>query len=58
MDRKNEDLYYPNRWPRIILESTEEIVGKNGVNALLNMAGLQQYIGNYPPDNMKKEIPF
>jgi predicted hydrocarbon binding protein len=57
-DIKNEDCFYPNRWPRIILETTEEIVGKNGVNALLNMAGLNQYIGNYPEDNMKKEFPF
>lgn len=55
---KNEDCYYPNRWPRIILETTEEIVGENGVKSLLNLAGLQQYIGNYPPDNMKKEFPF
>lgn len=57
-DNKNEDCFYPNRWPRIILETTEEIVGKNGVDALLNLAGLQQYVGNYPPDNMSKEFPF
>ncbi len=57
-DKKNEDCFYPNRWPRIILETTEDIVGKNAVNALLNMAGLNQYINNYPPDNMKKEFPF
>jgi predicted hydrocarbon binding protein len=54
----NEGLFYPNRWPRIILTSTEEIVGEKGVNALLNMAGLSEYINNYPPDNMKKEFPF
>lgn len=56
--KKNEDCFYPNRWPRIMLESTEEIVGENAVKALLNMAGLQQYIGNYPPDNMSKEFSF
>lgn len=55
---RNDDCYYPNRWLRIILESTEEIVGKKGVNALLNLASLSQYIDNYPPDNMKKEFPF
>jgi predicted hydrocarbon binding protein len=55
---QNEDCFYPNRWVRIILIATEEIVGKNGVNALLNMGGLSQYIDNYPPDNMKKEFPF
>ena len=45
----NSDAYYPNRWPRIILMSAEEIVGEKGVAALLNLAGLPQYIGNYPP---------
>ena len=54
----NDDKYYPNRWVRIILIATEEIVGKNGVNALLNMGGLSSYIDNYPADNMKKEVPF
>ncbi|MCP5101530.1 MAG: 4-vinyl reductase [Chloroflexi bacterium] len=57
-DNKNEDKFYPNRWPRIILETTEEIVGKNGVTALLNLAGLNEYVDNYPADNMKKEFPF
>lgn len=55
---QNENCFYPNRWMRILLISTEEIIGKNGVNSLLNLAGLPEYIGNYPPDNMKKEFPF
>jgi predicted hydrocarbon binding protein len=38
--------------------STEEIVGEKGVAALLNLAGLPQYIENYPPDNMRKEFSF
>ncbi|MCP4428131.1 MAG: 4-vinyl reductase [Chloroflexi bacterium] len=54
----SDQYFYPNRWPRIILETTEEIVGEKGVAALLNLAGLSQYIGNYPPDDMKKEFPF
>lgn len=55
---EGQNYYYPNRWARIILVSAEEIVGEKGVAALLNMAGLQQYIGNYPPDNMEKEFSF
>src|SRR5262245_33346360 len=58
MSESDEELFYPNRWPRIILMSAEEIVGEKGVAALLNLAGLPQYIGNYPPDNMKKEFSF
>ncbi|MFQ5421295.1 MAG: 4-vinyl reductase [Anaerolineae bacterium] len=50
--------FYPNRWARIILTSAEEIVGRDGVAALLNMANMKEYIDNYPPDNMKKEFPF
>ena len=50
--------YYPNIWGRSILTSAEEILGQNGVNALLNLARMQRYIGNYPLDNIKKEFPF
>ncbi len=50
--------YYPNKWARIILTSAEEVMGRQGVNAMLNMAHIPQFIGNYPPDNMKKAFPF
>ncbi|HBX71151.1 MAG TPA: hypothetical protein DEH25_17685 [Chloroflexi bacterium] len=53
-----DQYYYPNIWGRSILTSANEILGDNGVNALLNLAGLQEYIGNYPPDNIKKEFSF
>lgn len=58
MSSDEKERFYPNRWPRIILMSTEEIVGEKGVAALLNLAGLPQYIGNYPDDNMRKEFSF
>lgn len=54
----SEQYFYPNIWGRSILTSAEEILGVNGVNALLNLAGLQYYIGNYPQDNIRKEFPF
>ena len=53
-----EEYYYPNIWGRSILTAAEDILGEKGVNALLNLAGLPQYIGNYPPDNIKKDFPF
>lgn len=53
-----DQYYYPNVWGRSILTAAEEILGERGVNALLNLAGLPQYIGNYPPDNIRKEFPF
>ncbi len=53
-----DQLFYPNIWGRSILTSAEEILGTNGVNALLNLAGLQEYIGNYPADNISKAFSF
>ena len=54
-----QQFYYPNRWGRLVLTSAEEIVGEKGMAALLNMAKIPEYIGNYPPDNMEKGFsPF
>lgn len=50
--------HYPNRMGRIILESMEEVVGRNGLNAVLNLAGLGSLIGNYPPPNAEREFSF
>ena len=49
---------YPNKFARIYLEAMEEIMGKNGLNAILNLAGLGEFIGNYPPDNLEKAYDF
>jgi predicted hydrocarbon binding protein len=58
MGNMSDQFFYPNIWGRSILTSAEDILGTNGVNALLNLAGMQLYIGNYPPDNIKKAFPF
>lgn len=44
--------YWPNKLGRTYLLALEEVLGKNGVNAVLNLAGLRRRIGNYPPDNL------
>jgi predicted hydrocarbon binding protein len=51
-------LYYPNKFGLIIIKSLEEVMGKNGLNAILNLGGLTQYIDNYPPDNLDKGFDF
>ncbi|MDX2163115.1 MAG: 4-vinyl reductase [bacterium] len=51
-------LYYPNKFARLAIEAMEEIMGQNGLNAILNLAQLSQYIGNYPPDNLEKQFDF
>jgi predicted hydrocarbon binding protein len=50
--------YYANKFALIILEALEEIMGKNGLNAILNLANLSDLIDNYPPDNLSKEFDF
>ena len=49
-------LYYPNKFGLIIIKSLEEVMGRNGLNAILNLAGLNNYIENYPPDNLDKGL--
>ena len=51
-------LYYPNKFGLIIIKSMEEVMGKNGMNAILNLAGLNHYIDHYPPDNLDKGFDF
>ncbi len=51
-------LYYANKFTRITLDALEEVMGKNGLNAILNLAHLGELIGNYPPDNLEKEFDF
>lgn len=50
--------YYPNLIVKIYLESIEEIMGTNGLKALLNMANMQALIDNRPPGNLAKEYDF
>jgi predicted hydrocarbon binding protein len=54
----DEIYFYPNKWARVVLTSAEEIVGEKGLSALLNMAKMPDFIGNYPPDDMEKAFPF
>lgn len=51
-------LHYPNKIGRLCLLSLEEVMGPNGVKALLRLGGLTEYIESYPPNDLKKEFPF
>jgi hypothetical protein len=52
------EYYYPNKMARIFLQAMEEVMGRNGLNALLNLTELQQFIENVPPDNLAREFNF
>ena len=56
--QKTDNFYFPNKMGRIVLLAMEEVMGTNGLNAVLNLARLQHYIGNYPPNNFVREFPF
>jgi predicted hydrocarbon binding protein len=51
-------FYYPNKMGRLVLLSMEEILGRNGVNAVLNISRLGHYINNYPPNNLDLGFSF
>jgi hypothetical protein len=58
MPPEKSGFYYPNKFARITIEALEEVMGKNGLNAILHLAGLSELINNYPPDNLEKEFDF
>lgn len=51
-------FFYPNRMGRIILLSMEEVMGRNGVHAILKLASLPSLLDNYPIDNAERAFPF
>jgi len=51
-------LYYPNKMGRIFLLALQDVMGQNGLYAILRLAGLEHYIDNLPPDNLEKEFDF
>jgi hypothetical protein len=53
-----EPRFYPNLIGRLYLISLEDVMGRNGVNALLNLAGARHLVNSYPPSNLKREFPF
>jgi predicted hydrocarbon binding protein len=50
--------YYPNKYGLIAIKALEEVVGKNGLNAILNLAHLTNLIDNYPQDNLELAFDF
>jgi len=57
-DPGKQQYYYPNRMGRVILLAMEEILGHSGVNAVLNLVNLPEYIFHSPPYNQDLFFPF
>jgi predicted hydrocarbon binding protein len=50
--------FYPNKFARIAIQALEDVMGRNGVNAILNLANLSDLINNLPPDNLERKFDF
>jgi len=50
--------YYANKIARITIQALENVMGKNGINAILNLANEHNLIDNYPPDNLERQFDF
>ncbi len=57
-ERKRSGYFYPNKFARITIEAMQDVMGENGLRAILHLAGLSHLIGNFPPDNLDKEFDF
>ncbi len=53
-----EDRALPNAALRLLFVSIEDVMGPDGMKAVLNGAKMQQYIGNYPPNNLEYGVTF
>lgn len=55
---ENSGYYYANKFAMIMLDALSEIMGENGLKAVLNLAHLPELIVHRPPDNLAKEFDF
>ena len=51
-----EDSVIVNALVRQALVSAQEVMGENGLNAVLHSSGLERFIGNFPPNNTEPGI--
>ena len=53
---QSEDLVIVNTLMRQALTAVEEVMGHNGLNAVLRASGLEQYVDNMPPDDLEPSV--
>ncbi len=52
------EYFYPERMGRIILLAMEEVIGREGVHSVLDLASLASYANEYPAVRPPKKFPF
>lgn len=50
--------YYANKLVRVVFQELQDLVGRQGLHAVLHLAHLSGLIDNLPPENMDKEFEF
>jgi predicted hydrocarbon binding protein len=50
--------FYANKFARIALSALEDVMGRNALNAVLNLAHLGFLINHLPADNLNREFDF
>lgn len=53
-----EQYFYPQKMGRIILLGMEEVMGVNGMNAVLRLGNLERLIDDHPSAGADKTFPF
>src|SRR5215510_258959 len=56
MVETNDSMMIVNALVRQALTSAQEVMGENGLHAVLRTSGLERFIGNFPPDNLEPGI--
>ncbi len=51
-------MMLPNKLIRSYLLALQDLLGKNGVNAVLNVSGLAAWIENFPPEDDTRAITY
>ena len=51
-----EDMMIVNALVRQALVSSQEVLGENGLNAVLRASNLEQFVGNLPPNDLEPSI--
>ncbi len=51
-------LYYPNRIARALFLAMDDVMGQHGLSNLLEIARLQEYAQNPPPDDLERAFDF
>ena len=51
-------LYYPNKFGLLVINALKDVMGQNGIDAILKLAQLEQLVDDYPPNDLSRDFDF